>query len=80
MALYDITTVVELSKDHSTLVLYSAVVWMCAVVAAAAPPLLATSSWDIYKSSKAYKLETMLVPCPPQMLLTTTVECLVDIY
>ena len=33
------------------------------------PPLLATSSWDIYKSSKAYKLETMLVSCPPQMSL-----------
>ena len=51
--------------------LYSAVVWMCAaaVVVAAAAPLLATSSWDIYKSSKAYKLETMLVSCPPQMLL-----------
>ena len=51
--------------------LYSAVVWMCAatVVVAAVAPLLATSSWDIYKSSKAYKLETMLVSCPPQMSL-----------
>ena len=43
-------------------------------------PLLATSSWDIYKSSKAYKLETMLVSCHSQMSLTTTVECLVGWY